>query len=114
MTLLNVLFRCLRKPFLIAILPRIFLTFFRYSQPVLISQAIEYVTSDELSRPVLSGHRLVIVAAVVYLGLAVSQNISIGGPSQLANLRPDLYHGLSAFPEQVEDNDTSRTRGIDS
>lgn len=72
MTLLNVLFRCLRKPFLIAILPRIFLTFFRYSQPVLISQAIEYVTSDELSRPVLSGHRLVIVAAVVYLGLAIS------------------------------------------
>ncbi|KAI0176465.1 ABC transporter [Hypoxylon sp. FL1284] len=68
----GVLFRCLKKPFLLAIPPRIFLTFFRYSQPILISQAIVYVTKDEPTKQAWTGHRLVIVSAVVYIGLAIS------------------------------------------
>ncbi|KAI1780180.1 ABC transporter [Hypoxylon cercidicola] len=72
MTLPKVLLGCLKKPFLSAILPRIFLIFFRYSQPILISQAIVYVTSYKLSRQAWTGHRLIVVAAVVYIGLAFS------------------------------------------
>lgn len=77
MTLPKVLLRCLEKPFLLVIPLRIFLTFFRYSQPILISQAIVYVTSDELNRKAWTGQRLVAVAAVVYIGLAVSPSTYI-------------------------------------
>ncbi|XXG94847.1 hypothetical protein Hte_001106 [Hypoxylon texense] len=71
MTLPNVLFRCLKKPFLIVIPLRILLTLFRYSQPVLISQAIVYVMGDEHSGQAWTGQRLVGVSAFVYIGLAI-------------------------------------------
>ncbi|KAI0147916.1 ABC transporter [Hypoxylon sp. NC0597] len=75
MTLPKVLLRCLMKPFLLAIPPRLFLTLFRYSQPLIIRQAIVYVTSDKLSGQLWTGPSLVIAAVVVYVGLAISTTV---------------------------------------
>ncbi|KAI1135027.1 ABC transporter [Hypoxylon sp. FL0543] len=75
MTLPKVLLRCLKKPFLLAIPPRLFLTIFRYSQPIIIRQAIIYVTSDKLSEQLWTGPSLVIAAVVVYVGLAISTTV---------------------------------------
>ncbi|KAI1382387.1 ABC transporter [Hypoxylon crocopeplum] len=72
MTLPKVLLRCLRRPFLLAIPPRLFYTVFRYSQPLIIRQAIVYVTSNKAESQTWSGHSLVIAAVVVYVGLAIS------------------------------------------
>ncbi|KAI1414778.1 ABC transporter [Hypoxylon sp. FL1857] len=72
MTLPKVLLMCLTKPFLLAIPPRLFLTIFRYSQPIIIRQAIVYVSSDKLSDQLWTGPSLVIAAVVVYVGLAIS------------------------------------------
>nr|CAE76208.1 related to multidrug resistance protein [Neurospora crassa] len=65
-----VLFRCLRAPFLTVIVPRLFVIGFRYGQPVLIRYAIEYVQSPETNED--QGYTLVSVAAIVYIGLALS------------------------------------------
>ncbi|KAI0837775.1 ABC transporter [Hypoxylon sp. FL0890] len=75
MTLPKVLLKCLIKPFLLAIPPRLFLTIFRYSQPIIIRQAIIYVTSNKLSEQLWTGASLVIAAVVVYVGLAISNTV---------------------------------------
>ncbi|KAL7629149.1 hypothetical protein AAE478_000668 [Parahypoxylon ruwenzoriense] len=75
MALPKVLFRCLKGPFLVAIPSRLFLVFFRYSQPVIIRQAIMYVTNDDLESQTWTGHTLVLGALVVYVGLAVSTTV---------------------------------------
>ncbi|KAI1107946.1 ABC transporter [Jackrogersella minutella] len=72
MTLPRVLLRCLMRPFLLAIPPRLFLTLFRYSQPIIIRRAIVFVTSDKLNDETWTGHNLIITAVVVYVGLAIS------------------------------------------
>ncbi|KAI0889767.1 ABC transporter [Annulohypoxylon maeteangense] len=72
MTLPRVLLKCLIRPFLFAIPPRLFLTLFRYSQPVIIRQAITFVTTDQLRNQTWTGPSLVMAAVVVYIGLAIS------------------------------------------
>ncbi|KAI2473576.1 ABC transporter [Annulohypoxylon bovei var. microspora] len=72
MTLPRVLLSCLMKPFLLAIPPRLFLTLFRYSQPIIIRQAIIFVTSEQLRDQTWTGPGLVMAAVVVYVGLAIS------------------------------------------
>ncbi|KAI1461835.1 ABC transporter [Annulohypoxylon moriforme] len=72
MTLPRVLLKCLIRPFLFAIPPRLFLTLFRYSQPIIIRQAILFVTTDELRNQTWTGPSLVMAATVVYVGLAIS------------------------------------------
>ncbi|KAI1209043.1 ABC transporter [Annulohypoxylon truncatum] len=75
MTLPRVLLKCLKRPFLFAIPPRLFLTFFRYSQPIIIRQAIIFVTTDELRNQTWTGPGLVMAAIVIYAGLAISTTV---------------------------------------
>lgn len=65
-----VLLRCLRAPFLTVIVPRLFVIYFRYSQPVLIRYAIEYVQSPDTDED--RGYLVVFVAAILYIGLTLS------------------------------------------
>ncbi|KAH8689022.1 putative ABC transporter [Talaromyces proteolyticus] len=66
------LLRCLKKPFFAAILPRLFLIIFRYSQPALISESIRYVMTHPSDAGSSRGFWIVLSAAAVYVGLAVS------------------------------------------
>lgn len=75
MTLPKVLLASLIKPFILAIPARLFLTLFRYSQPIIIRHAILYVSSDNLRDDTWTGHGLVITAVVVYVGLAISATV---------------------------------------
>ncbi|KAF3061093.1 Multidrug resistance-associated protein 1 [Daldinia childiae] len=84
MTLPNVLFVSLKRPFLLAIPPRLFLTLFRYSQPIIIRQSIQYVTRNKPSNQTWTAHSLITAAVVVYVGLAISTTIY---QSQLNKLR---------------------------
>ncbi|PVH81323.1 P-loop containing nucleoside triphosphate hydrolase protein [Cadophora sp. DSE1049] len=72
-TLPLVLLHCLSKPFTAAILPRMFLIVFRYSQTVLISLTIRFVKSPNTDRE--DGYLLVLVALFVYAGLAISTGV---------------------------------------
>ncbi|KAL2159582.1 hypothetical protein VTH06DRAFT_2151 [Thermothelomyces fergusii] len=73
-TLPLALLRCIRRPFVAPIIPRLFLILFRYSQPALIRQSIQFV-ADGVSSAVgveARGYWLVFSAVVIYIGLAVS------------------------------------------
>ena len=72
-TLPLVLLRCLAGPFSSAIVPRLFLTAFRYGQPILIRQAIRFVSQqhrDDDSNTL--GFWILVSACSVYTGMAVS------------------------------------------
>ncbi|RAK95436.1 putative ATP-binding cassette transporter, partial [Aspergillus ibericus CBS 121593] len=68
-TLPLTLVRCLKEAFLSPIIPRLFVILFRYVQPIFMGAAIRFVkgTSSEVS-----GSHLVLYAAVIYVGMAVS------------------------------------------
>jgi len=85
MTLPLVLLKSVKAPFLAAILPRLFLIMFRYSQPNLIKQSIKYVSTYSYPTEKEYGYSLVVSAVVVYVGLAVSF-VSQSSP-ELANVR---------------------------
>lgn len=72
----KVLFECFKKPILWAIIPRLFLIVFRYAQPLLIREAIGYVSASKISSArSWSGPDLIVAAMVVYFCLAVSLTI---------------------------------------
>ncbi|KAL2127939.1 hypothetical protein VTI74DRAFT_9944 [Chaetomium olivicolor] len=68
------LLRCIRRSFVAPVIPRLFLIFFRYSQPALIRQSIQFVTTSIPSAAGLEtrGYWLVFSAVAIYVGLAVS------------------------------------------
>lgn len=70
------LFRCLKKPFLAAIIPRLFLIVFRYSQPILIRCSIHYVSSSEYGDWESTGYMIVITSIIVNIGLVVSSKLN--------------------------------------
>jgi len=73
-TLPYVLFECFKRPLILAILPRLFLITFRYSQAVLINIAVKYISNvpkESASRDE-GGHWLIVGAFIVYVGMAVS------------------------------------------
>ncbi len=74
MTLPLALLRCIRRPFVAPFAPRLFLILFRYSQPALIRQSIQFVTttSSSVADSETSGYWLVFSAVTIYVGLAVS------------------------------------------
>jgi hypothetical protein len=77
MTLPLALLRCAKQPFIAAIIPRLFVILFRYSQPILIKQSIRHVTvSSASSVSENDGYWLVLYAVVVYTGLAVRPTMS--------------------------------------
>ncbi|KAI1842151.1 hypothetical protein JX266_011684 [Neoarthrinium moseri] len=66
------LMRCLKSPFLAAVVPRLLLIFFRYSQPILIHQAIIYATATLAPPESFRGYWLVVSAVMIYVGIALS------------------------------------------
>ncbi|KAJ9155467.1 p-loop containing nucleoside triphosphate hydrolase [Pleurostoma richardsiae] len=72
MTLPLVLYRCLKRQFFAAVIPRLFLIVFRYAQPILIWRAIHYVTVPASGDWESTGYWLIVAALIVYMGLVVS------------------------------------------
>ncbi|KAH7350682.1 P-loop containing nucleoside triphosphate hydrolase protein [Rhexocercosporidium sp. MPI-PUGE-AT-0058] len=66
------IFNCLRWPFLSVIFPRLCLIGFNYSQPFLISSAINFVSEPSATRNKSDGYGLIAAAALIYLGIAIS------------------------------------------
>ena len=73
-TLPLVLLKYLLWPFLSAIIPRLFLIVFRYSQAILINATIRFVGQNNGMKDQLPNTSawLVIVGVVIYVGMAVS------------------------------------------
>ncbi|CRG86131.1 Multidrug resistance-associated protein 6 [Talaromyces islandicus] len=69
------LMQSLKRPFFAAIIPRLFLIIFRYSQPILIRETIRYAAASPVD--VESNRRswLVLSTVVIYVGLALSTAI---------------------------------------
>ena len=84
-TLPLALLKAVKKPFLVAIMPRLFLIAFRYSQPTLIKRSIRYVLTYSAAAQSNLGYWLVVSAAIVYVGLAVGYNSHSSSPR--ANVR---------------------------
>ncbi|PYH88863.1 putative ATP-binding cassette transporter [Aspergillus ellipticus CBS 707.79] len=75
-SLLLSLARCLKPAFLSPVIPRLFVILFRYAQPVFIDVAIQYVRSSASADEVGDGGlRLVLVAGIVYMGMAISEAV---------------------------------------
>jgi ATP-binding cassette subfamily C (CFTR/MRP) protein 1 len=72
MTLPRVVLHALLRPFLSAIMPRLFLIVFRYSQPLLLKESIRFVISPIARDADSQGFTIVCAAIAVYSGLAVS------------------------------------------
>ncbi|KAI1326803.1 putative ABC transporter [Xylariaceae sp. FL0255] len=66
------LLKCLERPFLAAIAPRLCLIVARYSQPILITASIKYATLSSAEATPAYGYLLVVSAVVIYVGLALS------------------------------------------
>ena len=66
----------MRPEFFAPVLPRLSLVAFRYAQPLLIRTAVRYLSLsvDEYSQR--AGYNVVLMAVVVYIGLAVSYSRS--------------------------------------
>jgi ATP-binding cassette subfamily C (CFTR/MRP) protein 1 len=63
----------MRPQFFAPVLPRLSLIVFRYSQPVLIRSAVRYLNSANHETSALkAGYSVILMAVVVYVGLAVS------------------------------------------
>ncbi|KAI1772542.1 putative ABC transporter [Hypoxylon cercidicola] len=71
-TLPLILLKCIMKPFLVAVIPRLFLTAFKYSQPRLIRESILFVGHDENSPDSYHGYWLVVWAIAIYSSIAIS------------------------------------------
>ncbi|RAH84629.1 putative ABC transporter [Aspergillus japonicus CBS 114.51] len=74
-TLPMALYQCLKRPFLAAVVPRLFLLAFRYSQPILIKECIRYVNSGFTGSGSGRGAVLIVSALAIYGGLALSTAI---------------------------------------
>ncbi|THV47959.1 hypothetical protein BGAL_0277g00120 [Botrytis galanthina] len=66
------LMKCLKYPFLAAVIPRLFLIAFRYSQSLLIKESIKYVMAYSIEEESSRGFWLVVSAVAIYVGLALS------------------------------------------
>ncbi|KAK0641279.1 ABC transporter type 1, transmembrane domain-containing protein [Cercophora newfieldiana] len=92
------LFKCLKQPFLGAIVPRLFVTLFRYSQPVLIKRSIRHVTAatarDNNNNNDNAAYWLVLSGIVVYAGLAISTGIYQHRLNRLTLLTRSALTGL--------------------
>jgi ATP-binding cassette subfamily C (CFTR/MRP) protein 1 len=69
--LLRAMFRAYLIPFVTAIIPRLCLSAFTFSQPFLITTAVTYFEQDTSADTVYIGRALIGASALVYLGIAV-------------------------------------------
>lgn len=81
--LARVLYRTLRKPFLLAAIPRLFVILFRCGQPILINKVIAFVQQpvDE-NNHINQAYYIVLAAVTIYIGLTVRPSV-IGRESLL-------------------------------
>lgn len=70
-TLPLALMKCVKSQFFAAVIPRLFLIIFRYSQPILIKESIRYVVVYPAGAESGRGYWLVVSAVGIYVGLAV-------------------------------------------
>ncbi|RFU26545.1 hypothetical protein B7463_g9807, partial [Scytalidium lignicola] len=108
-TLPYTLYQSIKQPFLAAILPRLFLTASRYSQPILMRKSIRYVTTSRASdeRPV--GYWIIVAAVAVYGGLAISTGIYQHRLNRLKLLTNSaltglIHHKVMETPSVLYDN----------
>jgi ATP-binding cassette subfamily C (CFTR/MRP) protein 1 len=73
-TLPLALLKCVNSLFVAAVIPRLFLIIFRYSQPILIQRSIRYVVDYSASAESSNGYWLFAPAVGIYIGLAVRTN----------------------------------------
>lgn len=79
----------LKRPFIAAIIPRLFLIVFRYSQPILIRETIRYASASPADAESNQRSWLVLSAMFIYVGLAVRSNMAFYD-SRGANVRLQL------------------------
>jgi len=65
------LLRCVKQEFFSAVIPRLFLILFRYSQPPLIKESIRYVIAQQTGEESVHGYWLIVSAMGIYVGVAV-------------------------------------------
>ncbi|KAK5995410.1 ABC multidrug transporter B [Cladobotryum mycophilum] len=75
LTLPKVLAQCLAAPLISAVGPRLMLIIFRYSQPILISQAVQFIEDDTQSDDASRGYWLILAAIVIYTGQVFSTSL---------------------------------------
>ncbi|KAH7134057.1 P-loop containing nucleoside triphosphate hydrolase protein [Dactylonectria macrodidyma] len=76
LSLLKVLVRHLRKPFLSVVFPRLFLVIFRCSQPIIIHETILFISQSGASTvSPCDGPWILLAAFTVYLGLPISSSL---------------------------------------
>ncbi|AEO59860.1 hypothetical protein MYCTH_2308466 [Thermothelomyces thermophilus ATCC 42464] len=110
------LLRCIRRPFVAPIIPRLFLILFRYSQPALIRRSIQFVTDDVPSAAGVEtrGYWLVFSAVTIYVGLAVStaayqhrlNKLRVVTKSALVGI---IHHKTISLPSATHDNSEAVT-----
>ncbi|KAK3301707.1 P-loop containing nucleoside triphosphate hydrolase protein [Chaetomium strumarium] len=108
------LFRCIRRAFVAPIVPRLLLMLFRYSQPALIRQSIQFVTDGIPTAAGVEtrGYWLVLSAVTIYIGLAVStaayqhrlNRLRVVTKSALVGI---IHHKTIELPSATHDNDNS-------
>lgn len=79
----------LKQPFFAAVMPRLFLIVFRYSQPILIRETIRYAAASPADAETNKRSWLILSAVAIYIGLAVRSNIALSH-SLGANVRLQL------------------------
>ena len=95
-TLPLVLLRSLAGLFRSAIIPRLFLVVFRYSQPVLIRRAIRFVSRlQDISHTQTNGSWILLLACVTYVGLAVSCAHGVSRRHAQANFERSRRPGIN-------------------
>ncbi|KAL2070754.1 hypothetical protein VTL71DRAFT_13780 [Oculimacula yallundae] len=108
------LIRCVKRQFLAAIMPRMFLTGFRYSQPILIQRSIRYVVANHGSAESSDGYWLLVSALAIYTGLAISTSVygncinrlELATKSALVGL---IHHHTMQLPSVFYDNGEATT-----
>ncbi|CCF34829.1 hypothetical protein CH063_01208 [Colletotrichum higginsianum] len=109
-TLPKILALSMLPQFLAPIIPRLFLIVFRYAQPVLISTAIRYMSGSS-AQSVETGHLIIAMAVVIYVGLAVSMAVYYHRLNQLKVMIRGAVVGLinnKSFSQQSSNHDDGR------
>ncbi|TIC97218.1 Canalicular multispecific organic anion transporter 1 [Colletotrichum higginsianum] len=109
-TLPKILALSMLPQFLAPIIPRLFLIVFRYAQPVLISTAIRYMSGSS-AQSVETGHLIIAMAVVIYVGLAMSRAVYYHRLNQLKVMIRGAVVGLinnKSFSQQSSNHDDGR------
>jgi hypothetical protein len=104
-TLLLAMFKTMKTPFLEAVLPRLFLIAFRYSQPLVIKESIRYVVAYPSKTDSNYGSWLLLSAVAIYVGLAVRYCLTYFDSSLFSRLSlsgPDINSYVSTQDKQIE------------